>query len=64
MMTPVSVECPVCRQPLPLGEPVALVEKQQLIHVGCYRPAPAPRTRTRSQRTAGRNSPPLAGRSE
>jgi hypothetical protein len=33
-----GVDCPICLQPLPLDEAVAFVDKQQLIHVSCYRP--------------------------
>jgi hypothetical protein len=36
-----GVNCPICLQPLLLDEAVAFVDKQQLIHVSCYRP-PAP----------------------
>jgi hypothetical protein len=40
----VGANCFVCHQPLPLDQPVAFVEKQQVIHTGCYHPAP-PRRR-------------------
>jgi len=37
-----SAECPICREPLPVAGPVALVERQRLVHLGCYRPSPQP----------------------
>jgi hypothetical protein len=30
-------DCAICRQPLPISGPVAFVDKQRLIHMGCYR---------------------------
>jgi hypothetical protein len=37
MVTP--GDCSVCRQALPHGEAVAFAEKQQLIHIACYKPS-------------------------
>jgi hypothetical protein len=37
----VGADCLICRRPLPLDQAVAFVDKQQVIHVACYRP-PAP----------------------
>ena len=56
-MTPVPVECPVCRKLLPAGEPVAFMDKQQLIHVSCYRPSPPTRIpRTKKSRAGARHA--------
>jgi RNase P subunit RPR2 len=38
-----TLDCSVCQQPLPVGEPVAYRDKQQILHVRCYRPAPVAR---------------------
>lgn len=53
----VFAECSVCRQPLPVGAPVAFMDKQQVIHVRCF-PAPAPRP-SRPRRLT-RTAPPTA----
>jgi hypothetical protein len=37
----VGADCFICRRPLPLDQAVAFMDKQQVIHVACYRP-PAP----------------------
>ena len=39
-MTQSAAECVVCHQPLPVGEPVAFMDKGRLIHVSCYRALP------------------------
>ena len=39
-MSSALLECSICREPLPTGEPVAFLDKQQIIHVRCYRPVP------------------------
>ena len=36
-----STRCALCHQPLPTAGPVAMVERQRLVHLVCYRP-PAP----------------------
>ncbi len=60
-MTVFLVKCVVCHEPLHLGAPVAFMDKQQLIHLSCYRPLSssaatprgAPRPSTRGRRPRG-----------
>jgi hypothetical protein len=48
-------DCAICRQPLPTNGPVAFVDKQRLIHMGCYRaPVPLRRGRGRTLHSRGR----------
>jgi hypothetical protein len=59
-MMSASVECSICHQPLPLGEPVAFMDKQKVIHVRCFPTAPGPRPSR--PRRPHRTSPPARGR--
>jgi hypothetical protein len=55
-------ECSMCRQPLPVGEPVAYRDVHQIIHLACYRPAAAAGAGRRTTLARGNLRAPVTGK--